>query len=368
LRTGEREVTADRPLPGVRWQVVAGTLSEPLDLAASSDGHLFYTERTKGLSVLRPDGSRQLVFSPDDLWWNAGQGGLFGVAVDPGFPWTRRVFVFMTAKAGEHAEARVVRLTLDERLQQVKERKDIVTGIAVPAIPRGRSGEPLQLGGALRFGGELLYVGLGDARSATGPQSAALLHGKVLRIDRDGNPAGGNRAPKGFDARIFAYGFRNPVALAVNPRSQDLMVAENGPGRIDALVRTGPGGNGGWDPRCTAAAESYCGTSRSGPGQTAAAGSLQVQPAGAADEGLSSASFLSGRFLWDWSGALALTFNEGRRIDLLKLNHLGQVTRRGTLLRQAGVGFRAITQLQDEVYVMTSGKAGGDEIWRLTFQ
>lgn len=377
LRIGQREDSAvDHPMPGVRWQAVAKGLVEPRDLVASVDGHLFYTERTRGLSLLRPDGSRHLLFAPPDLW-SGGQAGMFGVAVDPAFTTTRRLFVFMTVKQGDRAEARVLRLTLDERLQQVVERKDILAGIAMPEPKSERSAGPWHIGGALRFGGgEQLYVGLGDGRSPAGPQSATLLQGKLLRIDREGRPAGGNRLPKGFDARVFAYGFRNPVALAVNPGTTDPMVAESGQGQADRIALAAVGGNAGWDPRCAGAPERYCdaaapnkgGTALPTPAAIAASGVAYSWRGSQGHEGLHSAAFLSGRFLWTWSGALAVAFGEGRRIDLLKLDHLGQVVRSGTLLRQTDAGFRAIVQVQDTVYVMTGGKAGGDEIWRLAFQ
>ena len=40
-------------------------------------------------------------------------------------------------------------------------------------------------------------------------QDVQALGGKVLRVDRDGNAAPGNNAPRGGDPRIFTYGHRN---------------------------------------------------------------------------------------------------------------------------------------------------------------
>ena len=39
----------------------------------------------------------------------------------------------------------------------------------------------------------------------------------MLRIDRDGKAAAGDKPPEAFDPRIYTYGHRNPQGIAFRP-------------------------------------------------------------------------------------------------------------------------------------------------------
>lgn len=149
-----RATTASAQLPPLRRTVLVQGLASPQDLAFTPDGVLLYVERARGLSALWPDGSRTRVFAPDDLVDSAPHG-MFGVAVDPGFFQTRAVYVFMTSKRGGVPDHRVVRVTLDERLQRVIERQDLLSGIGVqpPSSIKGAADDG-HIGGRLRFGSD----------------------------------------------------------------------------------------------------------------------------------------------------------------------------------------------------------------------
>jgi glucose/arabinose dehydrogenase len=86
--------------PVLTRSVVESGLSAPWDVAISSDGTLFYTERCAGLSVRRANGTRARLFGTTgsalvapDLFC-LGQSGMNGVALDPGFATNRLVYVF----------------------------------------------------------------------------------------------------------------------------------------------------------------------------------------------------------------------------------------------------------------------------------
>ncbi|MCX8003847.1 MAG: PQQ-dependent sugar dehydrogenase [Burkholderiaceae bacterium] len=344
-------------------------LEAPQDLAFAPDGTLFVTERRKGLAVRRTDGTVARVFAP-----KAGDA-LFGVAVDPQFARNRFVYVFLfTAEA----EARVARLKLDAAYA-VTERTDI---LRAAGAARGGSADEAHAGGALRFGPDgWLYVAIGDLLDASAPQAGTALAGKLLRIDRDGRAAPANRPPGGFDARVYAYGLRNPTALALRPGSGELFVGEDGAGR-DEITRLGAGGNGGWDPRCealavktAAAADGYCGKPSAERGRPVAAMTdLGRFPSATPPlwtnlnraQGLAALAFLQGERWKSWNGALAVAYAGGQRIDVLRLNAAGGVDDYASMLGTLGVPVRALALGADgALYVATHGKRGGDEIWRV---
>lgn len=362
--------TAAAGIPALARTVFMRGLQRPQDLAFAPDGALFFTERERGLSVRKPDGSVARLFTAQAIGGQAA--ATLGVTVDPQFARNRFVYVFLCAPG----EVRVVRLKLDATGGLVVERADILT-VAAPSAPAGAAAHA---GGALRFGPDgALYVGIGDLLDANAPQSPASLPGKVLRIDRDGRAASGHRAPAGFDARVFAYGLRAPTALAFAPPSAEVYVGEDGAGR-DEITLLGAGGNGGWDPRCAAlgvasAPGGYCGrTSADARQPLAPMTDLARFPAATPPlwtnlnraQGLAAMAFLRGARWRAWDGALAVAYAGGRRIDVLRLSAGGGVDDYAQMLGTLEEPVRALALGPDgALYVGTDGKRDGDEIWRV---
>lgn len=330
-------------------------------MAFSSDGVLFYTERLRGLFAQRPGHPALPLFTPKDIA-AAGTLGMLSVAVDPEFTRNRFVFVVVKTPAEGVDATRVIRLTLDESSTKVIDRRDILVATA-EASARGTT----QVGGGLRFGPDgFLYVGLGDGRMAAAAQSPSHLTGKVLRIDREGKAAPGNRPPAGYDGRIYAYGMRDPVALAFHPNNETLLVGQRRGGQPDDLMWVPPGANAGWDPRCSASASSYCEpTSEAAAAASAERGGWR---GGKPGEGLTAVERLRGPAWGEWRNAFVVAFDKAQRIDLVKFNAQGRVVRATPVVQKLGVGFKTVTQGPDAIYVMTSGKSGGEEIWRLLAQ
>lgn len=347
-------------MPSVLRQTIAAGLSAPTDMAFSSDGVLFYTERLQGLFVQRPGQPPSPLFAPKDLA-AAGSIGMLSVAVDPDFSRNRFVYVFVKTIAEGVDASRVVRLSLDEASAKVLDRRDILVA-ASDAAARGAA----QVGGGLRFGPDgFLYIGLGDGRAAVTPQSPSHLSGKVLRIDREGKAAPANRPPSGYDGRIYAYGMRDPVALAFHPNTETLLVAQRRGGRPDDLSWIQPGANAGWDPRCSASASGYC-EPTSEPAASASA--ERGWRGGKAGEGLTAVERLRDPMWREWRNAFVVAFDKAQRLDLVRFDAQGRVVQATPVVQKLGVGFKAVAQGPDALYVMTSGKSGGEEIWRLSAQ
>lgn len=345
-------------MPSVLRQTVAAGLAAPTDMAFSTDGILFYTERLQGLFVQRPGQPAAPLFAPKELG-AGGSLGMLSVAVDPDFTRNRFVYVFVKTVADRVDAGRVVRLTLDESSAKVVDRREILVAVSEPPAVRGAP----QAGGGLRFGPDgFLYVGLGDGRAAATPQSPLQLRGKVLRIDREGKAAPSNRPPPGFDGRIYAYGLRDPVALAFHPNTETLLVAQRRGSRPDDLTWLQPGANAGWDPRCSAAESGYCeSTSDTGTAERGWRG-------GKAGEGVTAVERLRDPMWREWRNAFVVAFDKAQRLDLVKFDAQGRVVQATPVVQKLGVGFKAIAQGPDALYVMTSGKTGGEEIWRLSAQ
>jgi glucose/arabinose dehydrogenase len=351
--------------PSVLRQTVVRGLVAPTDMAFSNEGILFYTERLQGLFAQRPGQSPALLYLPKDLG-ASGSLGMLSVALDPAFSRNHMVYVFVKGGATGTGEIRVTRLALDNVCATVLDRRDIfLASESLPVDANGRRDS--QAGGGLRFGPEgFLYIGLGDGRVATAPQSPTQLAGKVLRVDRDGIAARGNRPPAGYDGRIYAYGVRDPVALTFHPNTETLLIAQRRGPQADDLIWAQSGMNAGWDPRCSNPTLGYC-----EPSSPTGRPSSNVEGGwrgGKAGEGVTAVERLRGAMWGTWRNAFLVAFDKAQRLDVVKFDSQGRVVKSMPVVQKLGVGFKALAQGPDALYVMTSGKSGGEEIWRVTVQ
>jgi hypothetical protein len=106
-------------------------------------------------------------------------------------------------------------------------------------------------GGTLRFGADkTLYISIGDDVDNNQVQNLTTLHGKILRINRDGTiPADNPVFPDApFDAReeIFVFGMRNPFRFAIDTLTDELFVADVGQSSFEELDLVTGGENLGW--------------------------------------------------------------------------------------------------------------------------
>ncbi|MEJ2458887.1 MAG: PQQ-dependent sugar dehydrogenase [Novosphingobium sp.] len=187
-----------------------------------------------------PEYSNVPHLQPDDVL------GIQAVALDPDFAANRMVFFTYNKPIGydpvaKHITAATIlaRGKLDGlRLTEVK---DLLVGEAVVGVGGSRIL-------CTRDGDVFVSVGaesVGDNNSA---QSTETIYGKVLRIRRDGTIPADNPFAKSPGARpeIWTYGHRDPLGLAMDPRSGRIVASENGPQGGDELNMLLPGRNYGW--------------------------------------------------------------------------------------------------------------------------
>ena len=179
-------------------------------------------------------------------------GELASLAFHPRFADNNRVFVTMVSASP--GVAAVLELTYDSALERLK-LSDARTIINWPA--------GVHFGGALLFGFDgYLYISTGDGGDSTGEgqsystgQDLSDRTGSILRIDVDqtefglpfsippDNPFVGHA---NYCPEIWAYGFRNPWKMTVDPISQRLWVSDVGEDLWEAVYLVGSGDNCGW--------------------------------------------------------------------------------------------------------------------------
>jgi glucose/arabinose dehydrogenase len=350
----------------------------PWDMAFLPDGTMFYTEKCKGLSVRLPSGQVNALLGVEgtsgysmvgsDLFCD-GQAGVQGVAIDPQFAQNRYIYVYSSSKGdnrkwGGYSNV-VMRMKVDSSLSNVSDRVDIIDDLGYkPKKSNHPFGGPgAHNGGRIRFSPAdgFLYVAIGDNHNGAGPQSPNELRGKILRVDRDGKAAPGNKAPAGFDPRVFTYGHRNPQGIAFRPGTGEPFTSENGPWHSDEVTKLENGGNAGWDPRPNVGGrkdcpDDYCGYS---PNQMGAMDPKQraafmpmtdtktypnaMKPAwnnNGLSQGMCGSVFLTGKQWKQWEGRLAVGYAgigihgtpTGNRIDILDISKDGKSAKREELL------------------------------------
>lgn len=347
--------------PKITHEVVLSGLSNPWDMAFLPDGTMFFTEKCDGLSVRTPSGnvnkllgmkgSKGYASSANDLFCE-GQAGMQGVAVDPDFAKNRQIYVYSTSDKEAPGSNRLMRFKVNSSFSGVSDRTDIIPD--VPYKPKATEhpfgGPGAHNGGRVRFGPDgYIYQTTGDTHNGVVPQSPTLLGGKVLRVDRDGKAASGNKPPRGYDKRIYTYGHRNVQGIAFRPSDGTPVVAEHGPWHTDEITVLKNGGNAGWDPRPNMAGrgdcpEGYCGympnqmegvdpkeRSKFMPMTDTKTYPDAMHPATnneGLSQGMSSAEFLNGSHWGEWDGRLAVGIMGigfggtpvGQRIDIVKLS------------------------------------------------
>jgi glucose/arabinose dehydrogenase len=364
--------------PTLTRTVVLSGLSSPWDIAFAADGAMFFTERCRGLSVRRADGTVTRLFGTigsalvaTDLVCE-GQSGVHGVALDPGFASNRLVYIYMLSNLSASPRTnRVVRLVLNSGYTTASSRTDIVTDIAYKDVGNGVGGAGSHSGGRIRFGPDgFLYITTGDNHNATLPQDPLRLGGKVLRVTTTGAAASGNSPPAGFDARIFTFGHRNVQGISFRPGTGQPFTSEHGPNHSDEVTPLVNGGNGGWDPKnrtgltCPDGYCGYTGNASTMPMTDVARFPGAMPPSwtnNGASQGMGPAEFLVGTQWRSWNGRLAVGIMGGSRLVILELNTAGIATSNENATLPA-VRYRGLTLGPDgNLYIATD--AG--EIWRV---
>jgi len=162
-----------------------------------------------------------------------GEGGLLGLALDPGFAHNHLAYLYFTAGSSMRLER--WRFTRGRLVRQ----RSLVEGIAAGRIHDS---------GRIAFGpDQRLYVATGDAGNGRLAQRSDSLNGKFLALTPDQYRGAGGRP------QVISMGHRNPQGFDWEPGTGRLIATEHGPtggldgpGGYDEINAVVQGGNYGW--------------------------------------------------------------------------------------------------------------------------
>ena len=243
---------------GFTETLVASGLANPTAMAFAPDGRLFVCEQGGRLRVIKNG-----VLLPAPFVALAvdtfGERGLIGVAFDPDFSVNQFVYVHYTSSATTHN--RISRFTANGDVA--------VPGSELVILELDSLYASNHNGGAIHFGLDgKLYVGVGDNATSANARTLDNLHGKMLRLNRDGSFPADNpfsASATGRNRAIWAIGLRNPFTFAVQPTTGMLFINDVGEASREEINVGVAGGDYGWpetegdttDPRFQAPRYSY---------------------------------------------------------------------------------------------------------------
>ncbi|MBS1808500.1 MAG: PQQ-dependent sugar dehydrogenase [Acidobacteria bacterium] len=203
----------------------------------------------------------------------AGDRGLIGLALDPGFATNGYVYLlYVYENAGNSGDSspKTARLT---RVQANPSNPDVALANSEVIILGQQSVAPCSqypegtdcmasdaiahTVGTVKFGPDgKLYVGMGDGGSpffldplALRAQDLKTYNGKILRINPDGTAPSDNPFydgnPNSIRSKIYAHGLRSPYRFSIHPTTGEVWIGDVGLSRWEEVNR-GRGKNFGW--------------------------------------------------------------------------------------------------------------------------
>lgn len=227
---------------GYRIQTLLDGLDQPTAIAATPDGRLLITEQVTGRvrvvqdGVLLADPWFELPVRYADAFIQ--ELGLVTIAVDPRFEENHYVYIYYTESREGGGRS------VFARLRDVNGHgQDLTELVSIDLAP-----ERTHVAGGIAFLGDAILLGIGDHEHAELSRLPSSPVGKILRIDRDGNPLPDNPfvGVEGADPRVYALGMRNPFGIAVDPVSGRALFTENRDAEGDAVYELEAGVDYGW--------------------------------------------------------------------------------------------------------------------------
>lgn len=338
--------------PTLAVTTVVSGLDHPWEVAFTPDGTMLVTERIGRIGAVI-GGTRRILAAPSDVVASS-EGGMLGLAVDPGFATNRRIYTcFQSVAAGR--DVRVARWTVSADYTSLSGRADIVVGIPLSASNPGRHS-----GCRLAFGPDgALWVTTGDAVRTDTSQNPQSLGGKILRVTTDGAPAPGNpgvvNPASGLDPRIFTLGHRNVQGLAFRPSDGRAFSVEQGTNCDDEVNLPVASGNYGWNPGALGFYNEVAPMTDTAtvPGARAA-----VWSSGCPTIATSGAGFVVGPQWGSWDGGLVTAALAGTQLRVLQFDAAGALVSQSVALTDRG-RLRTARQGPDgALCVLTDATAG----------
>jgi glucose/arabinose dehydrogenase len=252
---------------------VVTTVSQPTDIAFTPSGTMLITNQT-GVLYKYSGGIRTAVLNISGKVCGNFERGLLGVAVDPSYASNKYIYLFYTFKKHGNCDYNISTSPVN-RVSRFVFNESSVSGetVLVDNIPSPNGNHNA---GGLVFGKDgYLYIAIGDGGCEIGSPGECggandnarvvnRLTGKILRVNRNGvapssNPfedgghpcrsTGSTTSGQHCD-ETFAWGFRNPFRIAVNPNLSSttrLYANDVGQGHWEEVDSVLPGRDYGWN-------------------------------------------------------------------------------------------------------------------------
>jgi glucose/arabinose dehydrogenase len=229
--------------PGFVETPVVTELDRPMTMAIAPDGRVFICEQTGAVKVVKDGVLLSDKFTTVPTLGNF-ERGLTGIALDPGF--TTNGFMYLCYAPVDAASNVIVRVTASAANADIADPSSTVVLFHGPPHIG-----PNHFAGGLAFGVDgKLYATFGyNDTTNNSAQELTSLYGKLVRINPDGSIPTDNpfyNTASGNNRAIYAYGFRNPYTLAVQPGTGRIFVNDVGESSWEEVNDIIPGGNYGW--------------------------------------------------------------------------------------------------------------------------
>jgi glucose/arabinose dehydrogenase len=330
-------------------------LEHPWSMAWLPDGSMLVTERPGRLRVI----DRQMRLDPRPIEGlpsvvSRGQGGLFDIAVHPGFPQNRLVYLAYNAPGTGGFGSALVRARLENH-------RLFAPTTLFSMEPKTSSGQ--HFGGRIVFDRQgLIYLTLGDRGDKDRAQRLDDHAGSVIRLHDDGRIPADNPfvSVRGARPEKFTLGHRNIQGAAIHPVSGELWVHEHGPQGGDEINIVRAGRNYGW-PIVTFGANYITGT-RIGEG-TQRAGMEAPIHQWTPSIAVSGMAFYTGNAFPKWRGHLFVGALRGAMLVRLEFDGERLIREERMLVGQIG-RIRDVRSGPDGlIYLLTD--AGNGALYRL---
>ncbi len=217
-------------------------LSNATAFAQAPDGRLFVAQQGGALRVIRNGVLLPTPFATFSVD-SAGERGLIGIALHPGFASNGFVYVYSTRATAGFSHNRISRLTAAGDVALAG------SEVALVDLPN-LSSATNHNGGGMHFGADgKLYVGVGENANPPQAQDLSVPFGKLLRVNDDGSIPADNpffATQSGVARAIWAYGLRNPFTFAMQPGTGRIHINDVGQDTWEEIDVGVAGANYGW--------------------------------------------------------------------------------------------------------------------------
>jgi glucose/arabinose dehydrogenase len=210
-------------------------------MAFAPDGRIFITQQGGALRIIQ-NGSLLATPAITLTVDPSGERGLLGLAFDPDFATNNFIYLYYT-RTSTPRNNRVSRFTLSGNT--ISPSTELVLLDLAPLTSATNHN-----GGALHFNNDgKLYIAVGDNATGSNAPSLNTIHGKMLRMNKDGSIPTDNpffTTTAGNNRLIWTTGLRNPFTFSVQETTGRIFINDVGQNNWEEINDGIAGANYGW--------------------------------------------------------------------------------------------------------------------------